>query len=103
MADWSQIRFEDAVCVNILELIYYHDLVMFIILIVLTLVVGFILFSSLSQFSCRLLGTSQKLELGWTCFPIVLIAILVAPSIHILYIIEEVVGSYMTIKVIGHQ
>nr|YP_009353857.1 cytochrome c oxidase subunit II [Myadora brevis]AQZ26165.1 cytochrome c oxidase subunit II [Myadora brevis] len=103
MSRWMQLGFEDACCSNMKNLIAYHDLVMFVAVVVSVVVFSFMVGGIWSEFTYRCIGTSQKLEFGWTLFPMFWLGVLIGPSIHVLYVMDEVVNAFMNLKVIGRQ
>ena len=45
----------------------------------------------------------QPLELFWTVTPTLILILIGAPSIRLLYILDEVYNPLITVKIIGHQ
>lgn len=103
MSRWSQVNFEDASTFIIRDLIEYHDLSIFLILVVSTGVTIFLLYTIVNFFRWRNLPNSERLETAWTVTPVSGLLILAIPSLQNLYVQDEVVDPELTLKVIGHQ
>lgn len=95
-----------AIAEGIIEL---HDIIMFYMVIVLTLVT-YILYSIITSFNNSKNPISYKymihgttLEVIWTIFPAVILIFIALPSFVLLYLSDEVIDPAMTIKAIGYQ
>lgn len=51
----------------------------------------------------RSLLESQLIEIIWTVLPALILLFIALPSLHLLYLLDEVRTPRLTIKVIGHQ
>lgn len=103
MANWGQLRLQDAASPVIAQLITFHDHAIAIITLIITLV-GYGLFSlCLNRFSRRYIFEAQAIETIWTVLPAVILLFLALPSLRLLYLIDEVSGPSLTLKTIGHQ
>nr|YP_448769.1 cytochrome c oxidase subunit II [Phanogenia gracilis]AAY51827.1 cytochrome c oxidase subunit II [Phanogenia gracilis] len=103
MATWLQLGFQDASSPLMEELIYFHDYIL-IVLVLITVVVFYGLFSLLFiSFTDRFFLESQGLETVWTIVPAFILVFIAFPSLQLLYLIDEINDPCLTIKVIGHQ
>lgn len=103
MPTWCSLYFQNRVRPIIEQLIIFHDHTIIIIIIVMVLV-GYILMSSLiSIIYNRILFQSHELERIWTLIPAVFLLFIAFPSLRVLYLIEEIDDPELRIKVIGHQ
>nr|WFD61105.1 cytochrome c oxidase subunit 2 [Capillaster sp. DH-Y2] len=103
MATWLQLGFQDASSPLMEELIYFHDYIL-IVLVLITVVVFYGLFSLLLiSFTDRFFLESQGLETVWTIVPALILIFIAFPSLQLLYLIDEINDPCLTIKVIGHQ
>nr|UBF43856.1 cytochrome c oxidase subunit 2 [Comaster schlegelii]UGV21714.1 cytochrome c oxidase subunit 2 [Comaster schlegelii] len=103
MATWLQLGFQDASSPLMEELIYFHDYIL-IVLILITVVVFYGLFSLLFiPYTDRFFLESQGLETVWTIVPAFILIFIAFPSLQLLYLIDEINDPCLTIKVIGHQ
>lgn len=74
------------------------------ILIFITLIISYILFSLIfNKFINRFLLQGHLIELIWTISPIFILIFIAIPSIKILYLTDEIYNNKLTIKSIGHQ
>ena len=86
-----------------IDLIHFHDNIMFILIIILLMVFFFLLFSIVSSNYFRLLIENTIIEFIWTIIPGVILVSIAVPSLALLYSLDEFVDSTLSIKVIGHQ
>jgi len=86
------------------QIVYFHDYLIIVILIIISVVgyfIGFVLFTK--TFSSRIVA-DHLVERVWTILPIVVLIFLVYPSIYLLYLVDERSVEFLcTLKVIGHQ
>lgn len=95
---------QDALSVTIEQIVYFHDYLIIVIVIIICVVgyfIGFVLFTK--SYSSRIVA-DHLVETVWTILPIVVLVFLVYPSIYLLYLIDEGRVEFLcTLKVIGHQ
>lgn len=103
MSIWGSLYFQNGVSPVMEELIFFHDHIIMVIIIII-IIVGYLLFNSyISQFYNLNLFEGQELERIWTVLPCLFLLFIAFPSLRLLYIIEEVEGYEIRIKVLGHQ
>jgi len=104
MIFWGIYSLQDALSVTIEQIIYFHDYLIIVMLIIMCVVgyfLGFVLVSK--TYSSRIVA-DHLVESVWTILPIVVLIFLVYPSIYLLYLIDERRVEFLcTLKVIGHQ
>ncbi len=104
MIFWGMLSLQDALRVTIEQIIYFHDYLIIVIIIIICVVgyfIGFVLFTK--AYSSRIVA-DHLVETVWTILPIVVLVFLVYPSIYLLYLIDERRVEFLcTLKVIGHQ
>lgn len=104
MIFWGMLSLQDALSVTIEQIVYFHDYVNMIIIIIICIVgyfIGFVLFTRI--YSSRVVA-DHLVERVWTILPIVVLVFLVYPSIYLLYLVDERRVEFLcTLKVIGHQ
>ena len=104
MIFWGILSLQDALRVTIEQIVYFHDYLIIVILIIMCVVgyfLGFVLFTK--AYSSRIVA-DHLVETVWTILPIVVLVFLVYPSIYLLYLIDERRVEFLcTLKVIGHQ
>lgn len=103
IAWWNRLGFQDGVSPLIEQLIFFHDHIIIILTLIISLV-GYILLSIvLNRYINRSLLENQILEIIWTILPAVILLFIALPSLRILYLLDEVNTPRITVKVIGHQ
>jgi len=103
MRSWSQLQLQDSVTPTIIILISFHDLILIVITLILSIIRYIIIFIILNKFSSRTLKEAHKIEFIWTIIPARILLLLATPSLQLLYLIEESSCPSLTIKAIGHQ
>jgi cytochrome c oxidase subunit 2 len=103
MSFWSQIFFQDANSVTIIELIKFHDYCLIVLFIIITLLCFFLSFIFLNKFTSSVHFHANNLEIFWTVVPAIILIFLAIPSLRLLYLTDELVNPKLTLKVIGHQ
>jgi len=99
----SQLSFQDGASPVCEQLIFFHDNIMFIILIILV-VVGWIMLSSImNKHYYKYLVEGTVVEIVWTIVPAIILLFIAFPSLQLLYSMDEVVDPSLTIKAVGHQ
>nr|AGO28106.1 cytochrome c oxidase subunit II [Ectrychotes andreae] len=103
MATWANLSLQDA-CSPLMEhLIFFHDHTLMILLMI-TTIVSYIMISILNnKLINRFLLESQSIEVVWTTLPAITLIFIALPSLHILYLMDEVYNPIITVKAIGHQ
>ena len=104
MIFWGIYSLQDALRVTIEQIIYFHDYLMIVIVIIICVISYFLVFVLFTKtFSSRIVA-DHLVERVWTILPIVVLIFLVYPSIYLLYLIDERRVEFLcTLKVIGHQ
>ena len=103
MATWAQLSFQDAASPVIAQLIAFHDHTILILILVTSIVSYAFISLTFNSFSSRFILEAQQIETIWTLLPAVTLLFLAFPSLHILYLIDELAAPTLTIKTIGHQ
>jgi len=104
MIFWGIYSLQDALRVTIEQIVYFHDYLIMVIVIIMCIVAYFLGFVLFSNFFSRSIVADHLVETVWTILPIVVLIFLVYPSIYLLYLIDERTVEFLcTLKVIGHQ
>lgn len=99
----QQLSFQDGASPICEQLIFFHDNIMFIILVILV-VVGWIMLSSImNKYYYKYLVEGTVIEIVWTVVPAIILLFIAFPSLQLLYSMDEVVDPSLTIKAVGHQ
>nr|YP_009093732.1 cytochrome c oxidase subunit II [Hemiodoecus leai]AIS38305.1 cytochrome c oxidase subunit II [Hemiodoecus leai] len=103
MMTWSNILFQDSNSPLMEQLIFFHDYI-FLVIILTTIFLTYLLSTtSFNKLCNRSLIEEQTLELVWTTLPMFILLLIAFPSIHLLYLMDEITKPSMTMKIIGHQ
>nr|AML26122.1 cytochrome c oxidase subunit II [Scolytinae sp. BMNH 1274277] len=103
MATWKTLLLQDSSSPLMEQLLFFHDHTL-LILIIITILVGQMLFSMLfNKFINRFLLEGQMIEMIWTILPAMILVIIALPSLRLLYILDENLNPMISIKAIGHQ
>nr|WRO39590.1 cytochrome c oxidase subunit II [Carsidara limbata] len=101
--DWMKINFYDSASPIMEQLTMFHDYAMIIISTIMSLVF-FIMMKTISNnyFSMNIME-NQHIEIIWTVIPTIILTFIALPSLHLLYIMDELLNPSLTIKILGHQ
>nr|UPL65366.1 cytochrome c oxidase subunit II [Nithecus jacobaeae] len=103
MPMWLSINLQDASSPMMEQLMFFHDHTVMILLMI-TITVMYIMISMTSnKLINRFLLEEQTIEFIWTLMPAIILMFIALPSLHILYLIDEMNNPSMTLKIIGHQ
>nr|AOR87162.1 cytochrome c oxidase subunit II [Asiomorpha coarctata] len=103
MATWGDLLFQDSVSPLMEQLIFFHDHALLILLLITSLVIYVIYVLATNMMLNRFLLEGQEIEMVWTVFPAVILVFIAFPSLRLLYLLDEVSSSALTLKVLGHQ
>nr|YP_009333621.1 cytochrome c oxidase subunit II [Thitarodes sejilaensis]ANM47904.1 cytochrome c oxidase subunit II [Thitarodes sejilaensis]QEI59699.1 cytochrome c oxidase subunit II [Thitarodes pui] len=103
MATWSNLNLQNSSSPLMEQIIFFHDHVL-LILIMITMLVGYIMLSLfLNKYINRFLLEQQMIELIWTILPAITLIFIALPSLRLLYLLDEINNPLITLKTIGHQ
>jgi cytochrome c oxidase subunit 2 len=103
MSFWSQIFFQDAASITIIELIKFHDYCLIVIFLIVSILVYFLTFIFVNKSFRTSHFHANNLEIFWTVIPAVILFFLAIPSLRLLYFSDELVNPKLTLKIIAHQ
>jgi cytochrome c oxidase subunit 2 len=104
MIFWGIYSLQDALRVTIEQIVYFHDYLIIVILIIICVVGYFIRFVLFTKTYSSRIVADHLVERLWTILPIIVLIFLVYPSIYLLYLIDERRVEFLcTLKVTGHQ
>nr|YP_010882004.1 cytochrome c oxidase subunit II [Cacopsylla fuscicella]WID86678.1 cytochrome c oxidase subunit II [Cacopsylla fuscicella] len=101
--DWMKVSLYDNASPIMEQLILFHDYSMLIIVSILSMVSFFMIKMMTSKFTSKKILENQMIELVWTLVPTVILSFIALPSLHLLYLMDEIYNPLLTIKIIGHQ
>nr|YP_010164110.1 cytochrome c oxidase subunit II [Longpotamon depressum]QRK27438.1 cytochrome c oxidase subunit 2 [Longpotamon depressum] len=103
MAMWTYMGFQDSASPLMEQLIFFHDHIMLILILILTFV-GYLLSTLFfNTFIHRYMLENQTIEVIWTTIPAIILIFIAFPSLRLLYLLDEVNYPSITLKTIGHQ
>ena len=101
--EWNQLTFQDVGSPLGERLIFFHDNIMFIIVII-TVLVGWLMVSSfINKNYYKYLVHGTVIEVVWTIIPAIVLIFIAFPSLQLLYSMDEITDPSLTIKAVGHQ
>nr|YP_010726220.1 cytochrome c oxidase subunit II [Augomonoctenus smithi]WDY84669.1 cytochrome c oxidase subunit II [Augomonoctenus smithi] len=103
MPTWSNMMFQNASSPIMEQLIFFHDHTMTIIILIMMSISYMMTNLMFNKFVNKQMMNNQSIEMIWTIMPMLLLILIALPSIHILYLIDEINNPLLTIKAIGHQ
>nr|YP_010026389.1 cytochrome c oxidase subunit II [Cacopsylla citrisuga]QOQ84935.1 cytochrome c oxidase subunit II [Cacopsylla citrisuga] len=101
--DWMKISLYDNASPIMEQLILFHDYSMLIIVSILSIISFFMIKMMLNKFISSKVLENQMIELVWTLIPTIILSFIALPSLHLLYLMDELNNPLLTIKIIGHQ
>nr|YP_009107257.1 cytochrome c oxidase subunit II [Cyclograpsus granulosus]CEH11260.1 cytochrome c oxidase subunit 2 [Cyclograpsus granulosus] len=103
MATWAYLNFQDSASPLMEQLIFFHDHIMLVIVLIVTFV-GYVMSTLFfNSFINRYMLENQPIEVIWTSVPALILIFIALPSLRLLYLLDEVNSPSMTLKTIGHQ
>lgn len=103
MAAPAQLGLQDPASPTIAQITQFHDHAIVILSLIIVFVGAALFFLIKRKFTARYVLDAQTIETLWTLLPAVILLFLAAPSLRLLYIIEEVNNPLITLKAVGHQ
>nr|VFU78751.1 cytochrome c oxydase subunit 2 [Bragasellus molinai] len=103
MSFWNSLGLQNSASPLMEQITFFHDHTM-IVLIAITVFVGYLLVSVLiNNLTYRFLLESQIIEVVWTILPAIILIFIAFPSLRLLYLLDEVNQPSVTLKATGHQ
>ena len=103
MATWTYLGLQDRASPLIEQLIFFHDHIRVVLIIIIT-IVGYKMASILTHsFINRYILENQTIELIWTALAAIIQIFIPLPSLRLLYLLDEVDNPSVTLKTVGHQ
>nr|YP_009643469.1 cytochrome c oxidase subunit II [Dysdercus evanescens]APO08912.1 cytochrome c oxidase subunit II [Dysdercus evanescens] len=103
MTIWGSLKLQDAMTPLMEQLIFFHDHTLMI-LTMITILVSYTMVNLMTnKFINRFLLEGQTVEFIWTMLPAITLIFIALPSLHLLYLIDEINKPLITLKTIGHQ
>nr|QNE85559.1 cytochrome c oxidase subunit II [Suillia flava] len=103
MSTWANLGLQDSASPLMEQLTFFHDHTL-LILVMITILVGYLMFMLFfNKYTNRYLLHGQLIEVIWTILPAIVLLFIALPSLHLLYLLDEINEPSVTLKAIGHQ
>nr|AHA52573.1 cytochrome c oxidase subunit II [Triraphis sp. QL-2013] len=103
MNNWLMMNFQDYNSYIMMLMIEFHDLSLLILLMIILFIFYIIIWFMFNCFLNKNILHNHMVEFIWTMIPMFILLFMAIPSLKILYMIEDVVNPFMTLKIMGHQ
>nr|YP_010547194.1 cytochrome c oxidase subunit II [Leptocimbex linealis]UYK52107.1 cytochrome c oxidase subunit II [Leptocimbex linealis] len=103
MTMWKSFNFQDATSPSMEQLLFFHSHSMMILILITSSIIYLMMSMLFNKFKNRFMLNKQNIEIIWTLMPMLMLVFIAMPSIHLLYLMDEVMSPILTIKSIGHQ
>nr|YP_010305149.1 cytochrome c oxidase subunit II [Vignadula atrata]ULT46701.1 cytochrome c oxidase subunit 2 [Vignadula atrata] len=103
MALWGSKSFQDSYYSIGEKLVVFHEGVMCLVVFILSLVLYGVVWVMLRGSSYRFLREAQAVETAWTVIPSICLVGIAVPSMHLLYLMDDIGSPNFMFKAIGHQ
>nr|UAM91049.1 cytochrome c oxidase subunit 2 [Euura bridgmanii] len=103
MNTWTNFYLQDAASPMMEQLMFFHDHAMTILILITTSIMYIMIYMFINKLKNKNLLNHQNIEIIWTISPTFMLIFIALPSIHLLYLMDEMSSPLMTIKAIGHQ
>nr|AAY55987.1 cytochrome c oxidase subunit II [Aphthargelia symphoricarpi] len=100
---WMKLSFQNSNSPLMEQLIFFHDHTIFIIIMIMTTITYMMLFIMNNKFINIKITENQMIEFIWTMTPPIILIFIAMPSLHLLYLMDEIKCPILTIKIFGHQ
>nr|AKQ53267.1 cytochrome c oxidase subunit II [Tenthredo tienmushana] len=103
MTTWTNFNLQDANSPMMEQLMFFHDHAMVVLILIITSILYLMISMMSNKYINKNLLNQQNIEMIWTISPTLLLIFIALPSIHLLYLTDELNSPLLTIKAIGHQ
>nr|AGJ84203.1 cytochrome c oxidase subunit II [Eriosoma sp. 23075] len=100
---WLKLSFQNSNSPLMEQLIFFHDHTIFIITMIMCMISYMMIFIMNNKFINIKISENQFIELIWTIIPPIILIFIAMPSLHLLYLMDEIKSPILTIKIFGHQ
>nr|ASU53071.1 cytochrome oxidase subunit II [Lambersaphis pruinosa]ASU53073.1 cytochrome oxidase subunit II [Lambersaphis pruinosa] len=100
---WMKLSFQNSNSPLMEQLIFFHDHTIFIIFMIMFMITYMMIFIIKNKFINIKISENQMIEFIWTIIPPIILIFIAMPSLHLLYLMDELKSPIMTIKIFGHQ
>nr|AAO59395.1 cytochrome oxidase subunit 2 [Baizongia pistaciae] len=103
MLSWMKLSFQNSTSPLMEQLISLFDHTIFIIMMIMIMISYMMIFIIKNKFINIKISENQLIEFIWTTIPPIILIFIALPSLHLLYLMDEIKSPIMTIKIFGHQ
>nr|YP_010352919.1 cytochrome c oxidase subunit II [Chaleponcus netus]UOF70324.1 cytochrome c oxidase subunit II [Chaleponcus netus] len=103
MATSANLLFQNAASPLMEQLIFFHDHILLILAMILSLVMYMYIMLAMNKMTNRFLLEGQEIETVWTILPGIILIFIALPSLRLLYLLDEINNPDLTLKSVGHQ
>nr|YP_010148410.1 cytochrome c oxidase subunit II [Analcellicampa danfengensis]QQV69249.1 cytochrome c oxidase subunit II [Analcellicampa danfengensis] len=103
MNTWTNLYLQDAASPMMEQLMFFHDHAMTILILITSSIMYIMTYMFINKLTNKNLLNHQNIEIIWTISPTFMLVFIALPSIHLLYLMDEMNMPLLTIKAIGHQ
>nr|AFV13085.1 cytochrome c oxidase subunit II [Monocellicampa pruni] len=103
MNTWTNFYLQDAASPMMEQLMFFHDHAMTVLILITASIMYIMLYMFINKLMNKNLLNHQNIEIIWTISPTFMLIFIALPSIHLLYLMDEMNIPLLTIKAIGHQ
>nr|ASU53157.1 cytochrome oxidase subunit II [Sipha (Rungsia) sp. ZMIOZ 17956]UTU35089.1 cytochrome c oxidase subunit II [Sipha arenarii] len=100
---WMKLNFQNSNSPLMEQLIFFHDHTIFIILMIMSIISYMMMFIFFNKYINIKISENQLIEFIWTSIPPIILIFIAMPSLHLLYLMDEIKSPILTIKIFGHQ
>nr|AAO85823.1 cytochrome c oxidase subunit II [Aphis spiraecola] len=100
---WLKLSFQNSNSPLMEQLIFFHDHTIFIIIMIMSTITYMMMFIMKNKFINIKISENQMIEFIWTTTPPIILIFIAMPSLHLLYLMDEIKCPILTIKIFGHQ
>nr|AGP50176.1 cytochrome c oxidase subunit II [Ktenopteryx eosocallis] len=100
---WMKLNFQNSNSPLMEQLIFFHDHTIFIIMMIMFNITYMLIFNIKNKYINIKIKENQMIETIWTMIPPMILIMIALPSLHLLYLMDEIKSPTLTIKIIGHQ
>nr|URX53022.1 cytochrome c oxidase subunit II [Glyptotermes sp. 9 AB-2022a]URX53035.1 cytochrome c oxidase subunit II [Glyptotermes sp. 9 AB-2022a] len=103
MTTWANMNLQDSASPIMEQLISFHDHALMIILMIIVVVAYMMIMLAFNKYTNRYMLEGQMIEVAWTIAPAIILIFIAVPSLRLLYLMDEIHNTTLTLKTIGHQ
>nr|AGJ84216.1 cytochrome c oxidase subunit II [Tetraneura sp. 22926]AGJ84219.1 cytochrome c oxidase subunit II [Tetraneura sp. 23032]AGJ84221.1 cytochrome c oxidase subunit II [Tetraneura sp. 23039]AGJ84226.1 cytochrome c oxidase subunit II [Tetraneura sp. 23081]AGJ84228.1 cytochrome c oxidase subunit II [Tetraneura sp. 22400]AGJ84229.1 cytochrome c oxidase subunit II [Tetraneura sp. 23286]AGJ84230.1 cytochrome c oxidase subunit II [Tetraneura sp. 23304] len=100
---WMKLNFQNSNSPLMEQLIFFHDHTIFIIMMIMFTISYMMIYLMMNKSINIKIMDNQFIEFIWTIIPPIILIFIAMPSLHLLYLMDEIKSPILSIKIFGHQ